>query len=310
MAKKAKKSTTGNKAGTKTASKPGAKPANMPLAENEQFQPAPLVAGIAAGTAHTGMAQSGTHKEWFENEDFWKNYGPIMFDSAHWAEAPGVAAAIQKIAGLKKGARILDAGCGPGRIAVELALLGLDVTGVDIIQSELDAAAETATDEGVDIALVNADLRTFTVPEDKKFDAAINVYTSFGYCDTMEEDVQILQHIRDSLKDGGWFVMEMTSREIAVQYFTPGEWFERAGKTVLTEFSVEGAWEGLRSRWILIDNKTGGRIEHEFVQRLYSAVELKRLLLGIGFKSAEIYGDFNFAPYNENAKTMVIVARK
>ena len=95
-----------------------------------------------------------------------------------------------------------------------------------------------------------------------------------------------------------------------MQYFTPGEWFERAGKTVLTEFTVEGAWEGLRSRWILIDNKTGGRIEHEFVQRLYSAIELKRLLLGIGFKSAEVYGDFAFAPYNENAKTMVIVARK
>ncbi len=278
------------------------KPANMPSDEAFTFQP--LVPDTGSNTA--GM--TGQKKEWFENEDFWKNYGPIMFDSAHWAEAPGVAAAVQKIAGLKKGARILDAGCGPGRISVELALLGLDVTGVDIIQAELDAAAETATDEGVDISLVNADLRTYTT--DKKFDAAINVYTSFGYCDTMEEDVQILKHICDAIKDGGWFIMEMTSREIAVQYFTPGEWFERAGKTVLTEFTVEGAWEGLRSRWILIDNKTGGRIEHEFVQRLYSAIELKRLLLGIGFKSAEVYGDFEFAPYNESAKTMVIVARK
>ncbi len=282
------------------------KPANMPSDEAFTFQPlVPDAASQAGGTAANPLGQK---KEWFENEDFWKNYGPIMFDSAHWAEAPGVAAAIQKIAGLKKGARILDAGCGPGRISVELALLGLDVTGVDIIQAELDAAAETATDEGVDISLVNADLRTYTT--DKKFDAAINVYTSFGYCDTMEEDVQILKHICDAIKDGGWFIMEMTSREIAVQYFTPGEWFERAGKTVLTEFTVEGAWEGLRSRWILIDNKTGGRIEHEFVQRLYSAIELKRLLLGIGFKTAEVYGDFEFAPYNENAKTMVIVARK
>ena len=275
-------------------------PRNMPSDDAFTFQP--LVPNAPATSAVTQK------KQWFENEDFWKNYGPIMFDSAHWAEAPGVAAAVQKIAGLKKGARILDAGCGPGRISVELALLGLDVTGVDIIQAELDAAAETATDEGVDISLVNADLRTYTT--DKKFDAAVNLYTSFGYCDTMEEDVQILKHICDAIKDGGWFIMEMTSREIAVQYFTPGEWFERAGKTVLTEFTVEGAWEGLRSRWILIDNKTGGRIEHEFVQRLYSAIELKRLLLGIGFKTAEVYGDFDFAPYNENAKTMVIVARK
>ena len=311
----------------KQNAKHSAKPANMPLAEAEQFLYQPLVAGAYVGDASAGASANApdavagkagfaatstasARKQWFENEDFWKNYGPIMFDGARWAEAPAVAAAVQQIAGLEKGARILDADCGPGRISVELALLGLDVTGVDIIQSELDAAAETAADENVNLTLVNADLRSYTVPADARFDAAINLYTSFGYCATISEDVQILQHIYSALKDNGWFILETTSREIAVQYFTPGEWFERAGKTVLTEFTVEGAWEGLRSRWVLIDNKTGGRIEHEFVQRLYSAVELKRLLLGIGFKSAEVYGDFNFAPYNEKAATMVIVARK
>lgn len=247
-------------------------------------------------------------KDWFEKEEFWNNYAPIMFDSVRWAEAPRVAEKLCAIAGLKKGSAVLDAGCGPGRISVELAKLGMSVTGVDLIQSELDAAKETADDEGVPLELVKADLRTFST--DKKFDCAVNLYTSFGYCRTIEEDVQILQNIWAALKDDGFFVLENISRETAVLYWTEGEWFERAGKTVLTEFSVEGAWEGLRSKWILIDNKTGARIEHEFVQRLYSAVELKRILLGIGFKSAEIYGDFDFSPYNEKASTMVIVARK
>lgn len=231
-----------------------------------------------------------------------------MFDSKRWAEAPAVAEAVCRIAGLSKGAKILDAGCGPGRISVELALRGLEVTGVDLIQSELDAAAETAADENVDLELVRADLRTFK--SDKKFDCAVNLYTSFGYCDTIEEDAQILKSIFDSLRDGGYFILENLSRETAIMNFTEGEWFERAGKTVLTQFEVVGAWEGLRSRWILIDNKTGGRIDHEFVQRLYSAVELKRILLGLGFKSVEIYGNYDFSPYNQNAKTMVIVARK
>lgn len=246
-------------------------------------------------------------REWFENEAFWKNFGPIMFDSQRWAEAPAVAADICKIAGLSKGSTILDAGCGVGRITTELALKGLDVTGVDIIQSELDAAADSAADEKVKVNFVKADLRTFTT--ENKFDAAVNLYTSFGYCDTIEEDLQILKHIADSIKDNGWFIMECTSRETAIMYYTSGEWFERAGMTVLTQFSVEGAWEGLRSKWILID-KDGHRIEHEFVQRLYSAIELKRMMLAVGFKSAEIYGDFDFSPYNEKARTMVIVARK
>ena len=83
-------------------------------------------------------------KQWFENESFWNNYGPIMFDANRWAEAPAVAQSICKIAGLKKGSSVLDAGCGPGRISVELALLGMNVTGVDLIQSELEAAKETA----------------------------------------------------------------------------------------------------------------------------------------------------------------------
>ena len=237
-------------------------------------------------------------RSWFENESFWKNYGPIMFDAPKWAEAPGVAEAVCKIAGLSKGASVLDAGCGPGRISIELALRGLKVTGVDLIQSELDAAKESAADEKVKIEWIKDDLRTFV--SKKKFDAAINLYTSFGYCDTIEEDIQILRHIADCVKDGGFFILECTSRETAIKYWTEGEWFERAGMTVLTKFTVEGAWEGLRSKWTLL-GKDGGRIEHEFVQRLYSAS---------GFKSAEIYGGYNFEPYNQNMSTMVIVARK
>lgn len=253
------------------------------------------------------MGEKMEKRSWFENESFWKNYGPIMFDAPRWAEAHGIAEAVCKIAGLSKGGSVLDAGCGPGRISVELALRGLEVTGVDLIQAELDAAKESAEDEGVKIEFIKADLRNFS--SEKKFDCAVNLYTSFGYCDTIEEDIQILRRISDCVRPGGFFIIECTSRECAVKYFTEGEWFERAGMTVLTQFSVEGAWEGLRSKWILF-GKDGGRIEHEFVQRLYSAVELKRLILASGFSSAEIYGGFNFELYNQNAKTMVIIARK
>ena len=246
-------------------------------------------------------------EEWFEKENFWLEYGPIMFDAQHWAEAPGVAEAVCKIAELSAGSSILDACCGPGRVSVEFALLGLKVTGVDIMQSFLDAAKETADDEGVPLELIRADMRTYESA--KKFDAACNLYTSFGYCSSIEEDLKIIKSIAKCVKPGGCFVMELLSREVAVRNFIEGEWFERVGKTVLTEFTVEGAWEGLRSRWILIDNKTGKRIEHCFVQRLYSAPELRKLVLGCGFESVEIFGGFDLSKYDQNAKTMVLVAR-
>ncbi len=260
-------------------------------------------------------------RDWFENESFWAQYSPVLFDAQRWAEAPAVAEGVFRIIGAKTSGpykesdentltdvpAILDAGCGPGRIAVELALRGARVTGVDLIRPFLNAALDSAQSEGVDVDLVQADLRKFIRPE--AFDAAVSLYTSFGYCDTIEEDMQILANIATSLKKGGWFILEMTGREIAVRDFTEGEWFERGGFTVLTEFTVEGAWEGLRSRWMLID-ENGRKIDHTYVQRLYSAVELKRLMLASGFSSVEIYGDFDFSPYNEKARTMVLVGRK
>ncbi|MBR1910891.1 MAG: class I SAM-dependent methyltransferase [Treponema sp.] len=246
-------------------------------------------------------------KEWFENQDFWLQYGPIMFDEQHWAEAGGIAQRCCDIARLKKGNSVLDACCGPGRISIELALCGMNVTGVDITQPFLDAARETAEDEGVKLTLINHDMRTYEA--EKPFDAAVNIYNSFGYCDSIDDDTKILKQIYKSLKDGGAFILECISRETAVKYFTEGEWFERAGVTVLTEFDVVGAWEGLRSKWILIA-PDGKRTEHEFVQRLYSAAELRDRLLDIGFKTAEVYGGFDLLPYDQNAKTMVIVARK
>lgn len=250
--------------------------------------------------------------DWYLSEDFWTQYAPIMFDDAHWAEAGTVAEYVKKIAGLKDGDSVLDAGCGLGRISVEMAAIGLDVTGVDIIQNELDAARESADAEGVPLKLIKADLRTFKSKQ--KYDCAVNLYTSFGYCDTEEEDMKILSNIADSLKKGGTFILECVSRETAIMYWTEGEEFERAGYTVKTHFEVTGAWEGLKSQWTLYnpndEEKAQPVADHVFVQRLYSAADLCKKMLGCGFSEAKAYGDFDFSPYNQKARTMVIVAKK
>ena len=246
--------------------------------------------------------------DWFESENFWTQYAPIMFDDARWAEAPTVAQYVKDIAGLGEGDKILDAGCGLGRISVELAALGLDVTGVDIIQSELDAARESAEAEGVPLALINHDLRSFQARE--QFDCAINLYTSFGYCATIEEDMKILKNIADSVKTDGTFIMECTSRETAIMYFTAGEEFERAGYKVVTHFEVVGAWEGLRSQWTLYPLESKQAIDHTFIQRLYPATFLRDKLIDFGYSKVNIYGDFDKSPYNEHARTMLIIGKK
>lgn len=62
-------------------------------------------------------------------------------------------------------ATVLDAGCGTGRVAIELAARGIDVVGTDIDQAMLDVAAEKAPATEwvcVDLASLSLD-RTFDV---------------------------------------------------------------------------------------------------------------------------------------------------
>jgi SAM-dependent methyltransferase len=254
-------------------------------------------------------------KEWFNDESFWERYAPVMFDDAHWDEVPLVADGVTALArlnlygpssGAVSGPRLLDLCCGFGRISLELARRGFAVTGVDITEAFLRTAGEDALYGGLDAEFVREDARSFKRPE--FFDAAVNLYISFGYFEDPADDLLAARNVFDSLKPGGVFIIETLGKEIAVRDFTECEWFERAGYTVLTEYEAVDSWAALKNRWILI--RDGERTEKTFTQRLYAATELRRLLFEAGFGSVEIYGDWDESAYDEKARKLIAVGRK
>jgi SAM-dependent methyltransferase len=273
-------------------------------------------------------------EEWFDDSDFWKNFAPIIFDDKHWSEVPEVADSVTRLAGLRlypkgtlehgsasqtDGPRALDICCGMGRITAELARRGFAMTGVDITESLLETAREDALYEGLEIEYVQADARSFARPN--FFDTAVNLYISFGYFENPEDDLLLARNVRESLKPGGTFIVETLGKEIAVRDFTPGEWFERAGYTVLTEYEAVDSWAALKNRWILIRNSAASadasrsgeapsRIEKVFTQRLYAATELRALLFEAGFAGVELYGGWDERPYDQHAEILIAVGRK
>jgi SAM-dependent methyltransferase len=253
-------------------------------------------------------------KEWFNDERFWERYAPVMFDDAHWSEVPLVADGLTALARLdlygpppgKSGPRLLDLCCGFGRISLELARRGFAVSGVDITESFLRTARENALADGLDIEFIREDARSFRRPD--FFDAAVNLYISFGYFEDPADDLRATRNVFESLKPGGAFIIETLGKEIAVRDFVESEWFERAGYTVLTEYEAVDSWAGLKNRWILI--RDGERIEKVFTQRLYAATELRALLFEAGFSSVELYGGWDESAYDERAEKLIAVGRK
>jgi SAM-dependent methyltransferase len=242
---------------------------------------------------------------WFADDGFWTDYAPLLFGGERWAEAPAVVDAVLALSGTPAHAPVLDLCCGPGRHALEFASRGHPVVGVDITEPYLAAARDSATSMNLAAEFIHADARTWSRPG--AFALAVNLFTSFGYFETRAEDQAMLARLSESLVPGGALVMDLVGKETAARDFIEGEWFERDGKLVLTEFQVVGAWEGLRNRWVIVDGKR--RVDRSWVQRLYAGTELRDALLGAGFASVDLYGSWAGAPYDQKAERLVAVAR-
>lgn len=252
-----------------------------------------------------GYACAMLNGDWYKDESFWIGFAPVMFDERRWAEVPGVCDLVESIAGHPDpgSTPVLDALCGPGRIAVEMASRGYPVTGVDLSPSYLEAARSSA--DGLDCEFVLSDVRAYDGLG--RFALVLNLYNSFGYLESPAEDLRMLAALRRSLRPGGIAVMELLGKELAARDFKRGEEWERDGRSVSTRCEVLGAWEGVRNAWRV---EEGGRVrEGGFDQRLYSGTELAAALSSAGFAEIGIYGALDLRPYDQGADNLVAVCR-
>jgi len=244
--------------------------------------------------------------EWYDDEKFWSLYAPYIFGPDRWAAAPGEVDGMVSLLSLSEGSRVLDACCGVGRHSVELARRGCRVTGVDLNRDYLEAAAGTAEAEGVSVEFIPMNILDLTVED--SFDAAINVYTSFGYFASPADDRALLRKLHASLRPGGRLLVETMGKENLARDFVESEWYEKDDVFILAEYEILEDFGRLRNRWIIVEKERTH--DYTFSHRLYSAGELKTLFTDAGFTEVRAYGSFDGAPYDHRARVLVVVGTK
>jgi len=229
---------------------------------------------------------------------------PKIFGEGHWKSALAEVENVISLLKIDPGAYVLDLCCGPGRHSLELARRGFQVTGVDRTSKYIEEARQRAEAEGLNVELLQEDMRRFCRPE--AFDAALNLYTSFGYFENQEENRQVLKNIHSSLKKGGKLVIDMMGKEVLARIFRERDWYEENGIIFLEERKLSSGWSWIENRWIMIKGEE--RKEFTLSHRLYSGAELSLLLSESGFNSVELFGDLSGMPYDNAAKRLVALA--
>lgn len=251
------------------------------------------------------MSKAG-NKEWFEDESFWEAMYPYMFPKQRFTLAE---AEVEQILDLvkPKGKSVLDLCCGPGRCSLALARHGFTVTGVDRTRFLLTKARAKARYAKLKIEWVEQDMRDFVRPE--TFDFVLSMFTSFGYFDDKEQDMQVLRNVFSSLKPGAVFLIDVMGKERLAKIFLPTSSSEYAdGTTMVQRREIFDDWTRVRNEWILIRK---GRSKHfQFHHTIYSGQELKDRLEQTGFRRVKLYGNLDGGEYGPNAQRLITVAGK
>jgi len=191
-----------------------------------------------------------------------------------------------------KESAILDLCCGQGRHSLELARRGFtNITGLDRSHYLITRARKLNNQEGTNITFKEGDARKLPFAPDT-FDFVIILGNSFGYFESLKDDLNVLKNVMRILKPLGRLLIDLTDGKYMKENFQPRSW-EWIDKNyfVCRERSLTENKDRLISREVITHVKRGVIADQFYAERLYTQEDLRDLLKGVNFENITFHSE-------------------
>ncbi len=160
--------------------------------------------------------QNEVDESWFASW-FDSTYYHILYKDRNYREAQLFMDNLTQYLNLPEKAKVLDLACGKGRHSIYLNQLGFNVLGADLSERSIAEASKNKNDS------LHFQVHDMRDSFEEKFDAIFNLFTSFGYFESDDDNLITLKAMKESLTDYGFAVIDFMNVNQVINTLVPEE---------------------------------------------------------------------------------------
>ena len=194
--------------------------------------------------------------------------------------------------------RVLEPGCGSGRLVTEMAARGYKVSGIDLSTRSLRYLRNRLARRGLSAKLYETDFTNIDLPD--QFDAAFCTFNTFRHLTDEASAVSHLRSVAKHLRPGGLYILGFHIIPLDVEETCIERWTAKHAQTTVhvtlrvTEFIRRKRLEQIRVTVTAKRPHDTLKLRTEFPLRLYTASQAMKTLNSVPeFEIASIH-DFNY----------------
>ena len=224
----------------------------------------------------------------------------ILYKDRDYNEAENFMYNLTNYLNIPENGKILDLACGKGRHAVYLNKIGFDVTGVDLSANSIAHAKQFENET------LKFNVHDMCKPYHEQFDAVFNLFTSFGYFENEEDNLNTIKAIKANLNETGFGVIDFLNTDYIIENLV-----EENTKTV--EGIAFKQKRRIENGYIVKDiSFTAEGQDFEFQERVraLTLADFETLFKKAGVHLLDVFGDYKLNKYHKSTSKRLILIFK
>ena len=221
--------------------------------------------------------------------------------------------------------KVLELGCGTGRILIPVARTGKEIVGVDTSRRMLARCRARLDDEPAQVrenaTLIEGDMRSLALGE--QFSIITIPFRPFQHLVAVSEQIATLQAIHRHLEPRGRLLFDVfnpnlkylvedrtAEREDTAEVTLPdNRTFRRTGRVAAVHIADQYSEVEL-IYYVRGADGSEQRLVHGFLMRWFWQHEMEHLLARCGFRMKAVFGDYNRSPLTDQSPEMIFIAER